>query len=85
MGAASSRAATVLDKQIIRPEQPLLLQEKFSRCFPRDQLEADFVARAKLPKAAEVGRDYVGDFGVAAGGLLFDERLDSSETRYMPW
>src|SRR5215470_19633156 len=63
-------------QQIWRGKQGLLLQQQSACSAPIDRLEADFVARAELAKAMKVCGNHVGDFRIAARGLLLDKQDD---------
>ena len=63
-------------KQVWRCEQLLLLKQQGARRVPINAFKANFVARAKLSQAVQVGGNHVGNLRIAAGGLLFHKKDD---------
>jgi len=54
----------------------LLLAQQIQGLLDGDALEAHFVARRNCPRRQKIGRDHVGGFGIASGGLVLDEEND---------
>src|SRR6266478_6882336 len=63
-------------KQVCRCEQLLLLKQQCAGGLPVNLLKANFVARAKLSEAMQVGGNHVGNLRIAAGGLLLYKQDD---------